>query len=303
MKQYITGTYRVFRQFLFVNLVVLSFNATAQQAENNMTTVLQPKLISSQFKFTEGPAADKEGNVFFTDQPNNKIWKYSTDGKLSVFLDNAGRSNGMYFDRKGNLVTCADEKNELWSINPKGEVKVLVKDFKGARFNGPNDLWIDSKGGIYFSDPYYQRDYWERKTADPAIKGEKLYYLPAGKSEAVVAGDNFERPNGLIGSEDGRSLFVSDIGAGKIYQYDINADASLSNRRVFAEDLSDGLTLDKQGNLYLAGKGVTVYNPGGKKIRHIDIPEGWTANLCFAGKNRDTLFITASGSVYTVQMK
>src|SRR5688572_30921286 len=111
------------------------------------------RLVSSQFSFTEGPAGNKKGDVYFTDQPNNKIWKYSTDGKLSVFLDKAGRSNGMYFDKQGNLITCADEKNELWSINPQGKVTVLLKDYKGHTFNGPNDLWIDPKGGIYFTDP------------------------------------------------------------------------------------------------------------------------------------------------------
>src|SRR5687768_12629027 len=111
------------------------------------------QLVSSQFSFTEGPATNKKGDVYFTDQPNDKIWKYGTDGKLSVFLEKSGRSNGLYFDKKGNLISCADEKNELWSIKPSGKVTVLLKDFKGARLNGPNDLWVDSKGGIYFTDP------------------------------------------------------------------------------------------------------------------------------------------------------
>jgi gluconolactonase len=124
------------------------------------------QLIADQFSFTEGPAADKRGNVFFTDQPNNKIWKYSTSGELSIFMDSAGRSNGMYFDRKGNLLTCADEHNQLWSISQKKEVTVLLKGFEGLHFNGPNDLWVDGKNNIYFTDPYYQRDYWTRKAPE-----------------------------------------------------------------------------------------------------------------------------------------
>ena len=138
------------------------------------------QLISSQFSFTEGPAVDKKGNVFFTDQPNDKIWKWTTDGKLSVFLDKTGRSNGMMFDRKGNLLSCADEKNEIWSISPKGKVTVLLKDLNGLRLNGPNDLWVDKKGNIYLTDPYYQRAYWDRKAPD--IKAQNVYYLPKGKN-------------------------------------------------------------------------------------------------------------------------
>ena len=139
------------------------------------------QLVSNQFSFTEGPAVDKKGNVFFTDQPNNRIWKYGTDGKLSIFLEPAGRANGMYFDKKGNLIACADEHNELWSINSKGKITVLTKDYKGAKLNGPNDVWIDQKGGKYLTDPYYQRDYWTRKK--PEITGEKVYYLSPSSKE------------------------------------------------------------------------------------------------------------------------
>jgi len=104
--------------------------------------------VSDQFDFTEGPAVNAEGVVFFTDQPNNKIWRYGTDGSLSVFMEQAGRSNGMYFDPDGNLVTCADEKNEIWSISPQGDVTVLMTDHEGSRLNGPNDLWVDAQGNI-----------------------------------------------------------------------------------------------------------------------------------------------------------
>ena len=263
----------------------------------------KPQLISSQFAFTEGPAVDKKGNVYFTDQPNNKIWKYDTDGKLSVFLDKAGRSNGMYFDKKGNLITCADEHNEIWSISPDAKVTVLLKNYNGHTFNGPNDLWIDAKGGIYFTDPYFQRDYWERKSPDPEIKGEKLYYLPKGKKAAILVDPDIKKPNGLIGTADNKHLYVADMGNRTIFKYDIEADGSLKNRQAFAKETSDGMTIDNQGNIYLAGKGVSVYNPEGKKIEQIDVPAKWTANVCFGGKDRDILFITASESVFTLPMK
>lgn len=257
--------------------------------------------VSSQFKFTEGPAADKNGNIFFTDQPNNKIWKYDTEGNLSVFMDKAGRANGMFFDRKGNLVACADENSEIWSISPDKNVKVLLRNYQGRRFNGPNDLWIDRKGGIYFTDPYYQRDYWER--TKPDLDGQKVYYLAPGASEAVVADADYVRPNGIIGTPDGKTLYVTDIGAGKTYTYQINKDGSLSNRTLFVSEGSDGMILDNKGNLYITGKGVTVFDPNGKRIGNIPVPSGWVGNVCFGGRDGKTLFITASESVYTLQMK
>jgi gluconolactonase len=259
-----------------------------------------PVLISNAFKFTEGPASDKEGNIYFTDQPNNRIMKYDTDGKLSVFLENAGRSNGMYFDAKGNLVTCADEENQIWSISMDKKVTVLLKDYKGKKLNGPNDLWIDKEGGIFFTDPYYQRDYWTRKKSD--LDGEKVYYLPKGKSTPIVVDEMLKQPNGIIGSSDGKSLFVADLGDNKTYKYSIGKKGTLLNRTLFINQGSDGMTLDSEGNLYLTGKGVTVYNPAGEKIKQIDIPAKWTANVCFGGKNKDILFITASESLFKLQM-
>ncbi len=259
------------------------------------------QLVSSQFSFTEGPASNKKGDIYFTDQPNDKIWKYSIDGKLSVFLEKSGRSNGLYFDNKGNLISCADEKNELWSISPKGKVTVLLTDHEGHRFNGPNDLWVHPKGQIYFTDPYYQRSYWERKA--PELKQQNLYCLLKGKKEAVVADSNLVQPNGIIGTPDGRLLYVADIRDNKTYRYNIAEDGGLTDRQLFVEQGSDGMTIDNQGNVYLTGKGVTVYDATGKKIAQIDVPAKWTANVCFGGKKKDILFITASESVYTLQMQ
>ena len=260
------------------------------------------QLVSKQFSFTEGASIDKDGNVFFTDQPNNKIWKYDIDGKLSVFLDNAGRSNGTYFDKKGNLITCADEHNQLWSITPDKKITVLLKDYKGHLLNGPNDLWINTNGNIYFTDPYYQRNYWKRKNPDTALGGEKLYFMKSEKSVPVVADADLKKPNGIVGTPDGKYLYVADMGANKTYRYEINKDGSLSNKIVFLNISSDGMTLDENGNLYLTGFGVTVFNAKGEKIKHIDIPEKWTANICFGGKDKNILFITASEAVYTLEM-
>jgi gluconolactonase len=281
-------------------LLIASLNLKAQDKPLFKAGAI-PQLISKQFSFTEGASVDKKGNVFFTDQPNDKIWEYDTDGKLSVFKDKAGRSNGMYFDKKGNLVTCADENEQLWSIDLKGNVTVLLTDLEGKRMNGPNDIWIDNKDGIYMTDPYYQRDWWTRKQSE--LDGEKVYYLPKGSKTPVVVISDFKKPNGIVGTPDGKYLYVADIDAHKTYKYTINKDGSLTDKQLFVEQGSDGMTLDERGDVYLTGNGgVTAYDADGKKLVLIPIPEGWTANLCFGGKNKDVLFITASKAVYTLQM-
>jgi gluconolactonase len=290
---------RIFLFTAILSLIQLSFNAFGQDTLL-FDTLAKPQLISRQFGFTEGASVDKKGNVFFTDQPNNKIWEYNTDGKLSIFLDSAGRSNGMYFDRKGNLVTCADEKDQLWSISPDKKIKVLLGDYNGHLMNGPNDIWIDRKGGIYMTDPYYQRPYWTR--TKPDLDGQKVYYLPKGAKQPVIVDADLKKPNGIVGTPDGKYLYVADIGDNKTFKYTINQNGTLSDRILFVKQGADGMTLDVKGNVYLCGNGVTIYNPQGKQIAHIAIDEPWTANLCFGGVNKNVLFINASTALYKVQM-
>ncbi len=257
--------------------------------------------LAGDFSFTEGPAVDAEGNVFFTDQPNDRIMKWSVDGKLSTFLQPCGRSNGLYFNKKGSLLACADENNQLWSIAPNGDKTVLVKEYQGKLLNGPNDLWIRPDGGIYFTDPLYKRSYWKRGPMEQ--DGQCVYFLsPDYKKLIRVAGD-LEQPNGIIGTPDGKKLYVADIRARKTYVYDINTDGTLSNKKLFCESGSDGMTIDNEGNVYLTGRGVTVFDKEGNKVQNIPVSEGWTANVCFGGKDRKTLFITASKSFYSIRMR
>ena len=255
------------------------------------------------YTFTEGPAADAEGNVYFTDQPNNKIirWSAST-GEINTFLKESGRSNGMYFDRRGNLIACADMTNQLWSFDKAGNHTILLEDYDGKLLNGPNDLWIDPKGGIYFTDPLYKRKYWER---DPEMQqdGEHVYYMSPDRERVFRVDEELTKPNGIVGTSNGKKLYVADIGANKTYVYDIEKDGTLSNKTLFAPLGSDGMTLDNKGNVYLTGKGVTIFDKKGEQIAHIPIDAGWTANVCFGGKDRKTLFITAMDAVYGLQMK
>lgn len=287
-----------------IGFFLIATAVTAAAQEQLPLSVIAPgaelKLISKQFAFSEGPAVNKQGDIYFTDQPNDKIWKYDTKGRLSLFMDKTGRSNGLYFDTKGNLIACADEKDELWSISPDKKVTVMLSNFEGKRLNGPNDLWIDPKGGIYFTDPYYQRDYWDRK--QPDIPGQYVYYLPKGKKQPVIVEDSLVQPNGIVGTPDGKYLYVADLQANKTYRYKINSNGSLKDRKLFASQGSDGMTLDNHGNLYITGKGISVYDTHGKKLGNISVPSNWTGNVCFGGTARDVLFITASESVYTLQM-
>jgi gluconolactonase len=258
--------------------------------------------LASVFAFTEGPAADPKGNVYFTDQPKDKIYIWSTEGKLSVFLTGCERSNGLYFDADGlSLLACADLHNRLISIDPNGKITVLAEKYNGKKFNATNDLWRDPKGGIYFTDPYYKRSYW----ADPNMgqDGEHVYYLAPDRKTVTRVADDLVKPNGIIGSADGKLLYIADIGDNKTYVYTINADGTLSDKKLFCKLGSDGMTIDNEGNVYLTGKGVTVFNSAGEQIDHIDINESWTANVCFGGKDQDTLFITASKSLYLVKMR
>jgi gluconolactonase len=258
--------------------------------------------VAGDFAFTEGPTCDASGNLYFTDQPNDRILKWSADGKLSTFMQPAGRANGMYFDRKGQLLACADEKTALWSIAPDGKVSVLLSEHGGTPLNGPNDVWVRPDGGLYFTDPFYKRPWW---TYDAMPQdGQHVYFLPADRKHLVRVVDDLQQPNGIIGTADGQTLYVADIRARKTYRYDVAPDGRVANRTLAADLGSDGMTLDAEGNLYLTGNGVTVFDKAGKQIAHIQVPgEKWTANVSFCGKDRRTLFITASTGLYSIRMR
>ncbi len=298
---------RPFFSHLIPAIAGLSLLTASLSAQDFSTsTIIAPgaqlEKLSGEFSFTEGPATDAVGNIYFTDQPNDRIMIWTVDGKLETFMKPAGRSNGLCFDGEGQLIACADEKNEMWSIDVKTkQATPLFSIYDGKLLNAPNDVWVHPDGALYFSDPFYKRDWWKRGPSEQSVQG--VYRVAKGTTTPVRVIDDLQQPNGIIGSADGKLLYVADIKASKTYRYDIAADGSLGAKTLFCEMGSDGMTLDDQGNLYLTNQGVTVFDKSGAKIQHIKVPENWTANICFGGADKHLLFITASKGVYGLKMK
>ena len=248
------------------------------------------------FVFTEGPACDRDGNVYFSDIPNNRIHKWSVDGRLSTVRENSGGANGLYIDAGGNLLACEGGSRRLTSMASDGTISVLADHYAGKKLNSPNDLWIDPQGGIYFTDPRYGGQ------DDLEQGGCHVYYLPPTGKELVRVIDDMTKPNGIIGTADGKRLYVADTVDNCILEYRIQAGGLLSGRKLFAPQGSDGMAIDENGNVYLTRHDhVTVYSPQGKKLAALKIPEG-PCNVCFGGKDRKTLFVTAHKGLYTIRM-
>lgn len=258
--------------------------------------------LAGGFSFTEGATCAPNGDVFFVDQPSNRILRWNVrEPGVSVFMDPAGRANGMCFDASGNLIACADETNALWSIAPDKQIRVLAHEFEGKPLNGPNDVWVHPNGAIYLTDPYYQRSWWTHKK--PPQDGEHVYRLSPDRRRLERVADDLVKPNGITGTPDGQHVFVADIGAGRIYAYDLQPDGTLAGKRLFCEARSDGMTLDDEGNLYTTSNGVLIFDKTGRHVETIDVPERWTANVCFGGQDRRTLFVTASKGLYSIRMR
>lgn len=272
--------------------IISGAKAENKEAPPNVSGV---RKLADGFRFTEGPAADREGNIYFTDIPNNRILKWTRAGELSTFLENSGGANGLLFDKDGNLIACAGGIGKLVSIDPKGRITVLADTYGGKPFNSPNDLWIDRKGGIYFTDPRYGSR--ENLPQD----GEHVYYLSPNRKKLIRVIEDMVRPNGIIGTPDGKHLYVADHGANQIYLYSIRRNGTLADKKLFVGQGSDGMTLDAEGNLYLTDEAVTVYAPSGEKIRTIEVPER-PSNVCF-GQGGTTLYITARQSLYAIDLK
>jgi len=257
--------------------------------------------LADGFGFTEGPVADKNGNVYFSDITYSRIHLWRVDGTLATFRENTGKSNGLAFDKAGNLIVCEGGNRRLTSIDPQGNLMVLADNFEGKKLNSPNDLWIDPKGGIYFTDPRYG------DRSDLELDGEYVFYLTPDKSQLIKVIDDMVQPNGIVGTPDGKKLYVADRGADSNWVYTILADGRLVDKKFFCTEGSDGMKLDEKGNVYITSPRsephfwVSIFNPNGDKIQTIQVPEMPT-NVCFWGKHKDKLFITDRGGIYSINL-
>ncbi|MCP4599299.1 MAG: SMP-30/gluconolactonase/LRE family protein, partial [Proteobacteria bacterium] len=254
----------------------------------------EPTLVADGLSFAEGPAVDAKGNLYFSDITANRIYKWTSAGGLTVFKENSGGANGLFFDPDGKLPACEGSNGRVVAIDSAGSVTVLADTYNTAPFNEPNDLWVAPDGGVYFTDPVYN--------ATLVQDGEHVYYISPDRSSVTRVIADMVRPNGIIGAGDGTTLYVTDHGDGKTYQYTINGDGSLSNKQLFASVGADGMTIDHEGNLYLCENNVLVYNSSGTHIETISLPAQPT-NACFGGDDGRTLFITTRGAVYSLSMR
>jgi gluconolactonase len=292
------------KSFFLLAAVALMIPAIAAFSQGVVAPGAKLEKLAGDFAFTEGATCDKSGNVFFVDQPNNRIMEWSVDGKLSTFMQPSGHANGMMFDANDSLIACADEHNQLWSIAPDKAVTVLVTNYDGKYLNGPNDVWIAPNGGMYLTDPFYRRKWWDHTTM--ALTNQPVFYLSPDRQKLFPVANDLKKPNGITGTPDGKTLFIADIQGNRTWRYDILPDGSLTNKTLAVMKGSDGMTIDENGDLVMCAtgrtNGVSIFNPAGKLIDHIDVPEPWSANVCFGGPDRKTLFITASESLYSIRM-
>lgn len=260
--------------------------------------------LHTDFQFTEGPAADKEGNVYFTDIPAEKIFKVDLEGKLTLFRDKTNHSNGLMFNGAGELLACEmDGQVVAFAMDGKGR-KVIADKYMDKRFNAPNDLVVDKAGGVYFTDPAF-------RAPMPLPQGKTAVYYVSEKGEVTRLLDDLPNPNGVILSPDEKTLYVIPSGQKQMMAYPIESPGKIGEGKVFCEleqpkpggnGGGDGLAVDVKGNLYItSGLGLQVFDPTGKKLGIIALPEQ-PANVTFGGKDFKTLYVTARTSLYTVPM-
>ena len=275
--------------------------------------------IATGFRWAEGPVYFRDGGyLLWSDIPNNRIMRWlEDDGHLSVFRANSNYSNGNTRDREGRLITCEHDSRRVTRTELDSTITVLIDSFQSKKLNAPNDVVVAADGAIWFTDPGYGIfGNYEGHLAEPELP-PRVYRLDPRSGQATIVADDFDKPNGLAFAPDEKKLYIIDSGithGGKsnIRVYDVAGD-KLTNGKVFAENFApgftDGVRTDIDGNVWCSmgwadpkEDGVRIYAPSGDMIGIIHLPET-CANLCFGGKRRNRLFMTASTSVYAVYVE
>ena len=281
--------------FIWITITALGFNSItySQTAGSVVATGAVIEKIADGFGFTEGPAVDCGGNLYFTDEKGDTVHKLTPAGALLTVLENTGQGTGLYVDKDCNLLLCEQDKafHRLVSLDSNFGITVLADEYDGKPLNAPNDVWVHPGGGIYFTDPNWT------DSDDPG----RVYYMTPDRSQLIPVIEDLDVPNGVVGSLDGKSLYVTDGRINHTYVYSIGPDGTLSGKKQFAGEGEDGMTVDVRGNVYITTGGISVYNRDGEKIETIEVPES-TSNICFGGVDMRTLYITAQTSLYAIRM-
>lgn len=299
--------YKMFAGFV----LLLMFSAPLVAADENAAIpgigpIGEIKKLHTDLKFTEGPAADGQGNLFFSDIPANRIYKLDAAGALSVFLEPSNHTNGLMVTGTGRLAACEMDGRIVEIDLATKAVTALTDNYNGKRYNAPNDLVIDRQGGIYFTDPRF-------RAPMPLPQEKEAFYYRAADGKVTRLGDNLAAPNGIILSPDEQTLYVIPSLQKEMMAYKVLGPGKLDEGRVFfsleqapnakAPGGGDGLTVDVNGNLYItSGLGLQVVSPAGKLLGIIKFPEQ-PANVTFGGKDNKTLYATARTSLYSAPME
>lgn len=293
-------------------IIILCLTSIQIQAEKEpmipgIGPIGEPVKLFTDFKFTEGPAFDLKGNLYFTDIPANRIYQVNSAGELSVFLEPSHHANGLMLDGANNMLAC-EMDGRLVSINLKNkQVTPLATEYQGKRFNAPNDLVVDRTGGVYFTDPHF-------RAPEPLPQGKVAVYYRSIDGKVTRLIDDLKAPNGVILSPDEKTLYVIPSLQKEMWAYPVTSPGKIGKGRVFCTLKQekgykgpgrggDGLTVDTNGNLYItSGLGLQVFSPEGKLLGIISVPEK-PSNVTFGGKGNASLFITARTSLYRIDTK
>ena len=263
----------------------------------------EPELLQQAFKFTEGPVGTGDGALYFSDIRANRTYLLERGGKISLVRENTNGGNGLALTKDGDLLTAEGDGKRISRLGRDGTVRTVTDGFEGKPLLAPNDLIVDAKGGIYFTDPGPR----------PMVPGRivYVYYLPPGAKEPIVIDDKIARPNGLTVTADGKTLIVDDTIGNTVFAYDVQPNGTVANKRPFAElrDIpvgqesgADGLALDRDGRVYITTvKGIQVFDGSGQYLGTIAVARR-PANVAFAGPAKRTLYITAREGLYRLEM-
>ncbi len=260
---------------------------------------VETELVREGFTFTEGPLGTADGGLYFTDIRANRIHHLDPSGKITVHAEQTNGANGLAFTREGDLLAAEGDGKRISKRGRDGAVATVTDGFDGKPFLAPNDLILDTKGGIYFTDPGPR----------PVVPGRPtfVFYLPAGAKQPILLDKDVARPNGLTLTRDGKTLIVDDTIGNAVFAYDVQGDGTVKNRRLFAhlhnlpdgqESGADGLALDRDGRVYITTvTGVQIFDAGGQFLGTIRVPRR-PANVAFSGPDKRTLYITAREGLY-----